>query len=352
MSAKKVNGVADQEPERASSLVGNSYALFRTEKETPAEDLPQTAEPEPAKEVLTPPVDTETVSEPVEVAEPEETALPINEPVEDPEAPALEEREVSEEAPAKGPEVFVPQAPDMEELWQSVTAQVDDLEASEETEQETMPAEEPEELSAEDATQPPESEPEAAADEDAAASEWEEVAADGTTQMVEQPLPQEKVTAADEPQEEPSAQLADEAPQKSGKYAMRHGRTMGQEYLRKNAQQLVIGLVVALGVGALVGVLAKLSVVLFVLLAGVTYLLTCLFEYRQYRRKLLRHLRSTYRQPVTTEEATEQESEVVWDIHQETLSTKDFDTNVPQDEAAEEPSANVKEPEEELSSNG
>lgn len=351
MSAKKVNGVADQEPERASSLVGNSYALFRTEKETPAEDMPQTAEL--AEEVLTPPVDTETVSEPVEVAEPEETALSIDEPVENhEEEPVLEEPEVSEETPAKGPEVFVPQAPDMEELWQSVTAQVDDLEASEETEQETMSAEEPEEEPAEDATQPPESEPEAAADEDAAASEWEEVAADGTTQTVEEPLQQEEVTAADEPQEEPSAQPADGTSQKSGKYEMRHGRTMGQEYLRKNAQQLVIGFVVALGVGALVGALAKLSVVLFVLLAGVTYLLTCLFEYRQYRRKLLRHLRNTYRQPVTTEEATEQESEVVWDIHQETLSTKDFDTNVPQDEAAEEPSANVKEPEEELSSNG
>lgn len=350
MSAKKVNGVVDQEPERASSLVGNSYALFRTEKETPVEDVPQTAEP--AEEVPTPPMDSETVSEPAEVSEPEETALPIDEPVENhEEEPVPEEPEVSEEVPVAEPEVFVPQAPDMEELWQSVTAQVDDLEAAEETEQEAMPAEEPEELPAEDAKEQPESEPEAGADEDPAASEWEEVAADGTTQTVEEPLPQEEVTAAEEPQEELSAQAADEAPQKSGKYEMRHGRTMGQEYLRKNAQQLVIGLVVALGVGALVGALAKLSVVLFVLLAGATYLLTCLFEYRQYRRKLLRHLRSTYRQPVTTEEATEQESEVVWDIHQETLSTKDFDTNVPQDETAEEPSADGKEPEEELSSN-
>ena len=66
----------------------------------------------------------------------------------------------------------------------------------------------------------------------------------------------------------------------------------------------------------------------------------------------MRHLRNTYRQPVTTEETTEQESEVVWDIHQETLSTKDFDTNVPQDETAEESSADGKEPEEELSANG
>lgn len=123
-------------------------------------------------------------------------------------------------------------------------------------------------------------------------------------------------------------------PAKAKKYE--HGRTLWEEYLHKNVRQLLVGLVIALAVGALVAVLSKLSVPLFLLLAAVTYLLSCFFEYRRYRKLFLKHLRSTYQNPKPAQKPDVTSPEFVWDIKQETLSTADYAGSAPSGAAANE----------------